>query len=237
MRAWSLCLTGAFALGAMGPDLGGQEVTLDEGTFTIYEAGAEVGTETFSIRVSGSGAERRVVAGARLHVASGPGARDVQTTLELRGADEHVVLYTVQVSGSEPQDVRYEEDGPGRLSMIRRTSVGERAREMRAAPGLVILDSGVVHHLYFAGVRLRAGATTVPTLVPIAGESGSVTLRPLGAGSVEIAGSSVDAQHMRVESSTGAALDVWMDAEGRLLLVERAAERGPAFRAVRTRLP
>ncbi|MCA9737253.1 MAG: hypothetical protein R3E98_21090 [Gemmatimonadota bacterium] len=237
MRAVLLVLWGVSILFAGAQALRAQEVTLDEGTFTIYEGDTEVGTETFSIRASGSGADRRVVAGARVHVTGGGSPRDTETALELRGDDEHVVRYTAQVAGAEPLDVRYEEDAPGRLSMIRRTSVGERAREMRAPDGMLVLDAGVVHHLHFAAARLRAGARQLPILVPIEGESGTVTLRDAGAGSVRVAGTEVSAQRMRVESSNGAALEVWLDGAGRVLAVERTAERGVAFRAVRTRVP
>lgn len=237
MRSTLLAMVAVTSLWAEPSGLPAQEVTLDEGTFTIYEGSTEVGTETFSIRQSGSGAELRVVAGARIHIVAGSQPRDVQTTLELRGPEGRVVLYAVKVGGAEPQDVRYTEDGPSRLSMVRRTEVGERAREMRAPPGLTVLDAGVVHHLYFLKNRIQGGEARIPVLVPIAGETGEVNVRDRGQASIQVGSTTVQARHLEVTSPTGGTLSAWFDDRGRLLQVARSADVGTAFRAVRTQLP
>ena len=229
----TLLIGTALASASLGfTDLSAQEVTLDEGTFTIYEGSAEVGTETFSVRQSGAGAEMRVVAGARIHIVGGDSPRDIQTTLELRGAEERLALYAVKVGGASPLDVRYSEDGPSRLSMVRRTEAGERAREMRAPRGLTVLDTGVAHHLFFVRKRLTGSSAEVPILVPMDGETERVTVRDEGTQPIEVAGSLVNAQRIDVVGSSGT-LSAWFDDRGRLLRMER----GTDFSAVRTQLP
>ncbi len=209
-----------------------QEVTLDEGTFTIYEGSSEVGTETFSIRESGAGAELRLVAGARIHIVGGSSPRDMQTTLEMRGADRRLALYAVKLGGASPQDVRYSEDGPSRLSMVRRTEEGERAREMRAPDGLTVLDQGVVHHLFLIRERLAGASARVSVLVPMEGTTEEATVSERGAEAVSVGGVQVDAQRIDVTAG-GETLAAWFDDQGRLLQVER----GDSFRAVRSELP
>ena len=232
MRSTLLVGTALVSVSVGLVELSAQEVTLDEGTFTIYEGSNEVGTETFSIRQSGEGSELRIVAGSRIHIVGGTSPRDIQTTLELRGAERRLALYAVKVGGATPLDVRYSEDGPSRLSMVRRTEAGERAREMRAPQGLTVLDAGVAHHLFFLRQRLQGGASEVAVLVPMEGETGRATLRDQGSQSVEVGGNQVSAQ--RVDITTGAGvLSAWFDDRGRLLRMQR----GSSFSAVRTQLP
>ncbi len=199
---------------ALAVPVGAQNVVLDEGTFRLLNGRRDVGTETFTIRRIGQGADAHVIANAVLELDLPIGHQQVKPLLQT-GTDLGVTAYQVGVSGANPVDVRVELNGR-RFLTTTRTPAGEQEREFRAAPGSVLLEEGVAHQYWFLS-KLAEG-THVSVLVPRSGTQYDVAVRSVRPESIRIAGATVDARHVTIEVD-GKMHEVWYDADGRVLKV------------------
>jgi hypothetical protein len=206
-----------------------QTVRLDEGTFRILVNGREVGTETFSLRQNGTGADAVVIAQGKVILDSNETTANVQ----LAGIGLRVVAYDVELSGADARRIRASVTG-SRASARTLSSAGETMKEYLVSEGAVLLDDGVAHHYYMIGRRADAGATRVAILVPRESRQIQATLTVPVAESVSIAGSSVPARRIVVQPNGGDARSVWVDGDGRVLRVEIPARN---YVAVRSALP
>jgi hypothetical protein len=214
------------------PSLTGQSVLLDEGTFRILVDGNRVGTETFAIRRSGSGADAQIVATAEIQMQVPDGRVDLRPALQASGQDMAVSAYQIKVSGHQQEEI-YVTLGERRFRTQIRTERGEQEREYRAAEGTLLLDTGVAHQYYFVTLRFPSDGGRVPVIIPREGRQHNLDVSEVGRESVEIAGSRIDARRLRLVGD-GATRELWVDGEGRVLRVEDPA-RG--YVAVREQLP
>jgi uncharacterized protein (AIM24 family) len=228
-RVWTiLAVVGMISAGSAT----GQDTVLDEGSFTILQDGTEVGTETFSIRSTGSGEEIRVTALSRVHVEGADSVRDVRSSLEVRGLANDLFDYQVQVVGDGRLEVRYTRDGSARMRLSLRSGEGVREREMRAPSGMIVLDEGMAHQFHFVGALVSRGETEAPSLVPATGAIQPMQLAELGVEAIEVGGASTRGRHVRVTRGART-IDLWFDSEWRLLRVS-----GPgSYAAIRVTLP
>jgi hypothetical protein len=214
-----------------GP-VAGQDTVLDEGSFTILQDGTEVGTETFSIRSTGSDEGARVTALSRVHISTPDSTRDIRSSLEVRGPAHVLFDYQVQVVDGGRLEARYTRDGPTRMRLSLRSEAGVREREMRAPSDLVVLDQGLAHQFHFVGLLVARGVTEAPSLTPSEGAVETVRLVELGVEPVQIGAESARGRHVRVSRDT-LTVDLWFDSEWRLLRVV-----GPgSYAATRVALP
>lgn len=193
-----------------------QVVAVDEGTFAVTRAGRSVGREEFRI-------VRQPAGGGAGYVARGVaayGARRVTPALQA-GTDGEPLRYQVEVHGGGPDERVSAQAGNGNhfaAQMQRGTSEG--AREYLLAPGTVVADDEAYHQLYFVVQRARAGATTVPVLVPRTDAQLLVVVTRVGSEPVTIDGRPIAATHYALaDARTGWKRDVWADADGRVLRV------------------
>jgi hypothetical protein len=100
-----------------------QTVRLDEGTFRILVNGREVGTETFSLRQNGTGADAVVIAQGKVILDSNETTANVQ----LAGIGLRVVAYDVELSGADARRIRASVTG-SRASARTLSSAGETMR-------------------------------------------------------------------------------------------------------------
>lgn len=232
-----LALAGLVALGPLLAPAGtsAQTVTLDEGTFTFYRGGSEIGTETFAIRRSGSGEDAVVVANATVEMDLPGGMRTLAPALEATGHEMALSAYQVKVSGDQEAEVYLTLSGRRFVARIT-TEAGERQQEFRASPGALLLEEGVVHQYYFLRPLLDALPARVPVLMPREGSQLQMEVSSLGRETVSVGGQSIEARHLRLEAG-GEVREVWVDGEGRVLRVvipatgfraERQAPPGPA---------
>lgn len=205
--------------------------TVDQGTFRVYVADHEVGSETFSINQTGSGAVAVTMATGRVELRLAEGSLTLSPRLRARGVGSDPVQYQVDVSGDGPQRI-VGTIASGRVSQKIVTGAGEQLREYVASSGAVVLDEGVAHHYYFLAQRTHAG--TVPVIVPRENRQVLATVTNRGEESVQVAGRTVRLFHLTVQPSGGAAADVWVDDLNRVIRVEVPARQ---YRAVRTELP
>lgn len=228
----SLLVAGVAGAVVQAPALSAQAVTVDEGEFRIMVDGREVGTETFSIRRSGSGAEAQIIATAEIQMEVPEGRVDLRPALQASGQAMAVSAYQIKVSGYQQEEI-YVTLGDRRFRTQIRTERGEQEREYRAAEGTLLLDTGVAHQFYFVSLRFPSEGGRVPVIVPREGRQFTLTVSVVGQTTVEAAGSRVSARHLRLEGN-GGIRELWVDAEGRVLRVEHP-EAG--YVAIRKELP
>jgi len=214
---------------AAGAPLAAQ--TVDQGAFRVSVAGHEVGTETFTITQSGSGAVAVTMATGRVDLRLPDGSLQLAPRLRAQGVGSDPVQYQVDVSGDAPQRV-VGTIGGGRVSAKIVTAAGEQLREYVASAGAVVLDEGVAHHYYFLATRTHAGR--VPIIVPRENRQVIATVSSRGEEAVQVAGRSVRLFHLLVQPQGGAEANVWVDDLNRVIKVEIP---GRQYLAVRTELP
>ena len=228
----SLGLAGTLAAVAIAP-LAAQSETLDEGTFRILVSGAEVGMETFSIKQSGTGAEAVVLARGRVVLDASRGGQQIQANVQLAGPALRPAAYEVEVRGGDAQGIRATVRG-SRVSARITSSAGENMREYLVSDGAVLVDEGVAHQYYFLARRAGGASASIPIVMPRQSKQVTATVTARGEESIQIAGRAVQARHLVVQPAGSAAVDVWADAQGRILKVEIPSRN---YVAVRTALP
>jgi hypothetical protein len=203
-----------------------QNVILDEGTFEILQDGRSIGTETFTIRRTGQGAEAHVIANAVIDLETARGIEQVKPLLQT-GPDLNLTGYQLEVSGNTSLEIAVTASGR-RLLARTRSPAGDQEREYRATSGGVLLEQGVAHHYWFLSHLIDG--TQVSVLVPRVGTQDRVEVRSSRPETANVTGSDVQARHVTL-AVAGTLHEVWYDAEGRVLQV-RIPEVG--FSARRT---
>ena len=219
-------LLAPFFLLAVALPLGAQTVVLDEGTFRILRGGQSIGTESFTIRRTGVGADAQVLANAEITLDLPSGPELVKPLLQT-GSDLSLSAYQVEVSGPDKLEIFVTSSGR-RLLVSTRSPRGDQEREFRAAVGGVLLEEGVAHQYWFLS-QLTEG-TAVNVLVPRAGAQDRIEVRAVRAEAVTVAGTQMQARHVTF-AVNGAIHEVWYDAEDRVLKVDVP---GSEFTAERT---
>ncbi len=221
----------ALLCGGAAAPLFAQAAATDEGTFRVTVDGRAVGTETFSIRQTGSGTSLETVATGRVQLSLPTGSLDLQTRLRGSGLQADPLAYEVTVGGDSPQRI-VGTMGGGRFSAKTVTASGERLREYVASSGAVVLDDGVAHQYYFLARRMRSG--TVPVIIPRENRQVMATVTDRGEQPMNIGGTTVNLFHLVVQPAGAGERHVWVDTLGRVIRVEIPEGN---YVAVRTEIP
>lgn len=221
----ALALPAILAAGAAAA----QTTVIDEGAFRLSVRGSAIGTETFTIRRSGSGANVTTVAQGHIRLDTGEQTRVV---LQLEGADLRPTAYQIEVSGTDDRTIT------GRIAgnRFRATSVspdGERMQEYLISDGAVLLDQLVAHQHYFLAAALDNGGR-VPIILPTQSRQVTGRVQSHGNDPVQVAGRQVDARRLTVDISGMDPRTVWVDDRGRVLRLHIPAQD---LTAERTALP
>lgn len=212
---------------------GTQSVSLDEGRFQISMDGDRVGSESFSIRRSGSGADAQVIATGEIQIELEGEALELRPALQISGSQMAISAYQIKVSGSQQEEI-YVTLSDRRFITRIQTERGEQEREFRATPHTLLLDSDVAHQYYFLNSRLTPDGGPLPVIIPRSGRQHDLRLISVAEDHVTLVdGERLPARHVILESNVGAS-EVWIDSEGRVLRVDRP-ESG--YRALRERAP
>jgi hypothetical protein len=217
------------ALFAAAP-LAAQGAAADTGTFRVSVGGREVGTESFSIQQTGSGAGAVFIASGRVSLRLASGSLELSPRLRATGFQADPVHYEVAVGGDSPRRIAGNIGG-GRVSARIVTAAGEQLREYVASSGAVVLDEGVAHHYFFLAQRLHSGR--VPVIVPSENRQVLATVTDRGEETVQVGGRSLRLFHLVVQRD-GQEHHVWVDALNRVIKVEIP---GRGYEAVRTQPP
>jgi hypothetical protein len=192
----------------------GQVTTIDEGSFTITQNGAQVGREEFRIRATPtSDTSVNYVASATVALGDRRLSPDLRT--DTRGG---LLAYRVEVrTGAETQERLKGAVERGLFTAVLTTPRGEAAREYVVSDGAVILDDDVFHQYYF--VARHAARGSVPVVVPRRNVQVTIRVEDRGSEPVAIGGRSLQATRLLLTEPGGASREVWADANGRVLRV------------------
>ena len=199
-----------------------QNTILDRGEFEVSINGRVVGTETFSIRQRGAGAESSVIAAAQVRAMLVTGRSTMDILMELVGTERVPSAYQNKLEGVDAQQMGLELRGTRFESRVT-SDLGEQVKEYRALPGTRILERGIAHHFHFLAQRADPGPAGIPVIVPRDGLQMEI----------EMILETVSARHYRV---TGGSMrwEVWYDDDGRVL---RVLEDSTGYSATRKALP
>lgn len=203
----------------------------DEGTFQVSVDGRRVGTEEFTIRQTGSGANVETVASGRVQLNLPTGTLELAPRLRATGLQADPVAYEVAVGGDSPRRI-VGSLGSGRFSARIVSPTGEQLREYVASSGAVVLDDGVAHQYYFLARRIRNGR--VPIIIPRENRQVMATVTDRGEEALTIGGARANLFRLVVQPDGGVERHVWVDALNRVVRVEIPSTN---YVAVRTSLP
>lgn len=200
-------------------DLGGQNVSVDEGAFRLTLNGEIVGREEFSIRRVGMGSEALVFLRASVEMDLPGGRRSLEPAIRAAGGRLTVTDYQTKISGTENSEIHVSRADRRFLAKIL-SPQGEEVREYRAGPGSIILDPDVAHqHHLLVPFLDDPGSVSLTVLSPETGEQLRMTFALLGDEEVRVGTNLIPCRHFRLEGGD-ASRDVWFDAQGRILRVE-----------------
>jgi hypothetical protein len=194
---------------------------IDEGTFSITRGGVSE-TENFRITRIENGLIK-----ATAQVVSGAQRVTSILTVDSLGTP---VAYDVSVTEKGAKSVAVKAvAGGGRL--VAKTNDLHGDESMREYPIVagrsLLVESGLLHQLYFAALGHRPGSVQV--IDPRGARVAPSTLSALGLEPVDVGGKSVTGTHYSLVSGA-VRRDFWVDAAGRLLRVEVPSDQLVAAR-------
>lgn len=227
MAPWTAAsLLAAATLGGSAAQARAQTVTLDEGTFHVTVGGRDAGTETFSIRQRGTGADAVIIARSRA-IRDGD---EVTASTQLSGQTLRPTAYELEATGADAQKIAGHATA-GRFSTRSVSDAGENMREHRLVEHAILVDAGIAHHYYFLAKHASSGASRVQLLIPRENRHVQARVEMAGNESIQIGDRSVSARRISVRTDDGDERTVWTDAEGRVLRVRVPASDYVAVRA------
>lgn len=201
------------ALAASAVATSAQTTVVDEGSFRLSVRGSTVGTETFTIRRSGSGANVTTVAQGRIVLDTG---ERTQAILELQGADLRPAAYQIEVRGSDRQNITGRAAAGNRFRATIVSEAGEQMREYLVSQNAVILDDGVAHQHFFLAAAADGGGR-IPVILPRQNRQVTAQVQSGGSETITIGGQQIQARRLTIQIAGMDARTVWVDAQNRVL--------------------
>lgn len=211
----------AAAIPLSGP-LQAQVATLDEGTFVIEQNGRQIGTESFTVRSSGFGQNRRIFAEATLEITAPASDRSTaRAALLTEGTNQSIRIYELSVDGPDPMQLKMEARGDRyRVQVTRGPRIQEREFRARAlGQPVLLLDRLLSHQYYFLGRLMRDDSRDLSVVVPRDLLQRDGSLEELGTETVTVGRQSLEATHLRVRLDDEVH-EIWLDVQNRVLRVE-----------------
>ena len=199
---------------------GAQVTTVDDGSFTIQQAGRTVGREEFAIRATPGGGGRQFVATATVTMSE----RRLSPALNADSTGAPVKYQVETRTGGDGREFLSGQIGRGRFSARVQSARGESAREYVVADGALIIDDDVFHQYFFLGRRESTAPPTAPITVPVIVPRRNVQIamrvESRGREQLTIGGQTLASEHLRLVEPGGATRELWIDDRGRVLRVE-----------------
>lgn len=207
----------------------------DRGTFEIYSAGANIGSETFDIHTAGE----RIEASSTSHLQGSQNGKkfDVQTSSALT-LDSYLdpLSYTWTQKGTPSSQLSVEFRPKAAHATYKQVNGQSDRRDFKLDKDVVVLDDNIIHHYQLALARYdqsKGGVQALRGFIPQEAMPGVITLQFLGSGPVNVKGNSLVLRHF-VLTSDNAQISLWTDDQGRLQVVSSADNQ---FQAVRDHPP
>lgn len=193
---------------------------LDQGTLVIRVDTQEVGRETFRMlerHVGDSTSGWLLIASARW---TGSGRPAVYAPVIEISRDSMTQALSFDVSGG-PAPIRITgQPAHGRFT-LRYVSPGvERARELAADPGVVVIDDSVLTPYLLVAWRARTAAESLTAVFPRIALRARVTAQDLGSEATTVNRDQATLRHVLITGGPSGAVHLWLDTAGRLMKVE-----------------
>lgn len=203
----------------------------DRGVFVLTQAGRQIGTETFTIKVSSG----QVEAEAKIELRAEQEGKtyDFKTSSKLvMDSELQPVTYSWSQKGSQSSELSVDFRSTPATARYRTVTGEADDREFNLPKGVVILDDNVIHHYELVVQRFRRTSgdkQTFSAFVPQEALPGSLAVEDVGQEQVEVGGQRRTLRHL-VISTELARIDLWADSEDR---VQRVSIPAADIEAVR----
>jgi hypothetical protein len=211
-----------------------QTTTLDEGTFRILIGGREVGSESFSIRQSGTGTNATINARGTVTIDSAGVTEELQSALQVAGAALQPTVYNLRILHGQREEQITGRVAGGRFIAKILSTTGEELREYLVSNRAILIDQGITHHYYFLARRMQDTSMQIPIIIPRQSRQVSASVEMRGEEMVNVGNQRIAAQHLIVTPNTGNVVQLWVDNRARVLRLEIPASN---FAARRTTPP
>lgn len=190
---------------------------LDEGSFIVRRDSVEIAREEFRLFAGRPTGGWSLAATTRY----GPGPPGVVLSPVLELAADSTPL-TLEYAVGDPRDpVRIlGQAGRGRFTLRFLGRARERAREVAAAPNMVVLDDSVFALYVFAAWLARPAARTLTAILPRGPRREVLTVQDLGVQPTTLNRGPTTLRHVAITGGTAGPVHLWLDGEGRLMKVE-----------------
>ena len=191
----------------------------DRGTFELYAAGKNIGTEKFEIRTRPDAVE--AMGEIRLRVEQDGKTMEMRTSPSLvLDLQLHPLSYTWSQKGAQSSQISVDfRSSPARTRL--KTASGEEKRDFKLPKDVLVLDDNVLHHYQLVVDRYdqaAGGKQTFQAFIPQEALPGVITMEQAGTGPVTVEGVTVTLRHL-VLTTELAHVDLWIDDQARLQVV------------------
>jgi len=189
---------------------------LDEGTFLVRQDTGEIAREEFRLL---AGRPTGWILGATAHYDHGRPRAVLSPILTLAPDTAPLTLQYDVVDPAEQVRI-LGQAGRGRFTLRYLAHGTERARELAAGGTTVVLDDSVFALYIFVAWRARAVPSTVTAIFPRGARRETLTIQDLGPEATVLNRDAATLRHIRVTGGSRGAVDLWMDAQGRLMRLQ-----------------
>lgn len=196
----------------------GQTASPDEGTFRVFLADREVGSEVFSIRRSGTGQSVLTIAEGRLQIPGGEEPVEIRSLLEVAPLPARQLQYQADIRGE--QHIRIASKLTGRRFSNQTVSgTQEEQKEFLVEEPALLMESGLAHHMAFLAPLLAEDMDRLTIMVPQENRIIAATLAVDEPEPIQLNGQQVQARKLSLTGDSMSLKQVWLDMEGRVLKV------------------
>jgi hypothetical protein len=203
----------------------------DQGTFVLNLAGKQVGSEQFSIKSVGDRVQAEGETQMQEEGGRHPNLIVTYSKLILDSA-LNPQLYTWSTKGPKKYNLFVDFTTPLAKCQLHQPDGKDDIREFQLAKNVVILDNNVIHHyqlLLDRYNRTAGGKQLFNAFIPQAALPGELTVQDAGMENIQLAGKAQSLRHL-VVSTDNAQIDLWQDAEGRLVRLYWSSAKLEALR-------
>ena len=203
----------------------------DRGTFELYAAGKNIGTEKFEIRTRPDAVE--AVGEIHLRVEQDGKTMEVRTSPSLvLDLQLHPLSYTWSQKGAQSSQISVDFRSSPARTRLKTVSGAEEKRDFKLPKDVLVLDDNVLHHYQLVVDRYdqaAGGKQTFQAFIPQEALPGVITVEPAGAGPVTVEGVTLTLRHL-VLTTELAHVDLWVDDQARLQVVSVPESQFQAIR-------
>jgi hypothetical protein len=192
----------------------------DQGTFEIFSAGKNIGTEKFEIRLHPD----QIDAQGDVHLRVDQGGKRVEVrTSSTLVLDTHFnpLSYTWNQKGTQSSQLAIDFRIPPAHAHYRTVDGKDDRRDFQLDKDVVVLDDNLIHHYQLAITRYdeaKGGTQAFRAFIPQEALPGLITLKSAGPETVTVDGGKRTLRHFLLTAER-AQISLWVDDRGHVQLV------------------